>query len=1028
MQLVILSLAANYNCSILQSNNYLMRLHFTIILWLCLHGVFAQKRPIQHYTIRDGLAQQQVIIVLEDSRGYIWCGTKGGISKFDGQHFENFSTEDGLYGNGLENLFEDSKGNIWVQYINSSFGRIDGSAVKNFEIKQGRYSTITEYKNNMLYCRADSMFTIKNNKEVYWHIKGLPVGARLFTDTKTQELYLGSEKGLWLYNAKSHNFNFLINNSTSFAFRNIKKELIYATSENGLTTVYHLKNRQLHKIFSQAGNGTIQTFEAFPHDFHINNEKQIPLYYNAAEKTVEEVPIPIAGLYQSNLMKKTGYIYIGGENGLYKMATNGFKYFEQSQVPYAWGVTEAKDGTIWIQSYLSNLQQYTGQKIKNIKDYYQNISESYTENGIAPNTANINGWYYRPLKDQYGKLWFNNLEGVLVKDGNKNTYIHGRPQKGDFITLAEDPQRNKILGGSQGGLTIVENSPPYNFSFVTDTATMFQHSRFTLAVAVDKAGYYWLGGRTIARYNPDTKQIKYYTRYNKKAQIERVSCLRFDSYGGLWAGSFFNGLAHYNPKTDTFDNVFDNYFKNKTANFIGQITDKYLLVGDQLNLNVIDLEAFYKTGQQKVIKVLNQHNGFVGLEPGQDGFFKDSKGRVWVPSGTVLSYFDPSKMDFDKQDLQIFIRKINKQRLAFNLDPKQAIRLEPNVNEVVIEAEALGEGKAAIAEFSYRIPGLLPNWSAWQAERRIHIGNMPKGQYTIEIRAKHNLLNDQLHPAKKLTFEVDIPFYKSPDFYQKAFFAFLGLTGLMCFGFWAYQRKNHEAKQNKIRSKKLEQKIKTLQIQSTQAQLNPHFIFNVLQTVQSDILIKNNPKEASENIINLSDLIRSFLNTSIMDSDNYSSIYKLEISLEEEINLLKSYINFEKSAKKNFDYQINIISPLNAANYRLQPLLIQPFVENAIKHGFQGFDAAWQLNITFREEDEKLLCRITDNGIGRAKAREVQAQSIRKYKSLGTDLVYNRIQLLNTVGYNIHVHTIDKAHGTEVQLSIDFEGTHHAKI
>ena len=224
-----------------------------------------------------------------------------------------------------------------------------------------------------------------------------------------------------------------------------------------------------------------------------------------------------------------------------------------------------------------------------------------------------------------------------------------------------------------------------------------------------------------------------------------------------------------------------------------------------------------------------------------------------------------------------------------------------------------------------------------------------------------------------------------------------------------------------------DRKIKLLQIQTTQAQLNPHFIFNVLATLQNQV--KSSPDEAQENIAKLSHLIRSFLNASMFDSKTVISVIKLEIGLDKEIKLLRSYIEFEKLQKDNFDYEILENLSIDASNYKTQPMLIQPFVENAIKHGFNELaDKRGKLIIQFLEEDESLVCIIEDNGIGREKAQELQKKSLAKYKSLGTDLVLNRIDVLKKIGYFIEIFIEDRPNnGTKVKLTIRFEGEENGK-
>ena len=251
----------------------------------------------------------------------------------------------------------------------------------------------------------------------------------------------------------------------------------------------------------------------------------------------------------------------------------------------------------------------------------------------------------------------------------------------------------------------------------------------------------------------------------------------------------------------------------------------------------------------------------------------------------------------------------------------------------------------------------------------------------------------------------------------------LGIVGFILYRNFTQTKKIQ--KQNKVANEQ-EHLLNVLQIQTTQAQLNPHFIFNVLVTLQSQIN-ENQSHEASENIVKLSHLIRSFLSATVFDNRTVSSIIKLEIILEKEISLLRSYIEFEKIQRDNFDFEIIEIPPVDASNYKIQPMLLQPFVENSIKHGFNELKERGKLTIVFSEIDDYLVCEIEDNGIGRKQSKLLQQTSIAKYKSLGTELVFNRIEVLKRIGYLIDIKIIDKPKGTKITISIRFEGNENGK-
>ncbi|MBK8737122.1 MAG: histidine kinase [Saprospiraceae bacterium] len=183
-----------------------------------------------------------------------------------------------------------------------------------------------------------------------------------------------------------------------------------------------------------------------------------------------------------------------------------------------------------------------------------------------------------------------------------------------------------------------------------------------------------------------------------------------------------------------------------------------------------------------------------------------------------------------------------------------------------------------------------------------------------------------------------------------------------------------------------------------------------------------NTEEANRHLINFSKLIRSFLDSSVSSSNSdLSSLRHSTISLEKEIELLKLYIEFEQLQRPDkFNFEINISPKIEPSNLSIPPLIVQPFVENAIKHGLMyKDDGKGLLKIDLEIENDLLIITIFDNGVGRKKAAEIQNESKKIYKSHGSKLVQDRVKILNELGYSIHIQIIDlEPSGTKVVLYI----------
>ena len=154
-----------------------------------------------------------------------------------------------------------------------------------------------------------------------------------------------------------------------------------------------------------------------------------------------------------------------------------------------------------------------------------------------------------------------------------------------------------------------------------------------------------------------------------------------------------------------------------------------------------------------------------------------------------------------------------------------------------------------------------------------------------------------------------------------------------------------------------------------------------------------------------------------------SKVRNSEISLSQEIGLLKSYIEFEQLQFSNrFDYIIHVDEDIDAENVQVPPMLIQPYVENAIKHGIlYEKERRCTIELSFKKtDDDRLVCIIADNGVGRKRAKEIQESFIRMYKSRSTQILSERIKIMQELGLGISVDTYDNpVGGTIVELKID---------
>jgi hypothetical protein len=242
-------------------------------------------------------------------------------------------------------------------------------------------------------------------------------------------------------------------------------------------------------------------------------------------------------------------------------------------------------------------------------------------------------------------------------------------------------------------------------------------------------------------------------------------------------------------------------------------------------------------------------------------------------------------------------------------------------------------------------------------------------------------------------------------------FAFFGLIIFRNFSL----RRNNDLLQNKRRQAELQQQAAELKMQTLRTQMNPHFIFNSLNSINRFIL-ENNKPDSSRYLTKFSRLIRMIL-------QNSQSSF---ISLKSELEALELYLDMEAMRFDNhFTYKIIVSPELNISRLKLPPLIIQPYVENAVWHGLMHKEEKGELEIEVKQEENCLIIKITDNGIGREQAARIASKSATKHKSLGLLITADRIAMIHNdngnesaVIINDLVHADGSAAGTEVQIKI----------
>ncbi|HAA20773.1 MAG TPA: hypothetical protein DCR93_22075 [Cytophagales bacterium] len=371
-----------------------------------------------------------------------------------------------------------------------------------------------------------------------------------------------------------------------------------------------------------------------------------------------------------------------------------------------------------------------------------------------------------------------------------------------------------------------------------------------------------------------------------------------------------------------------------------------------------------------------------------------SDGAIWGSSLSVLFRFYPSQENLHSSPPkpQLAFVQVNEQTLLpaggeeradkrVRFDSVQAysgipygVSLPPQENHLTFGFRA-GNGESPLKlRYRYRMAGLETDWSQPSPGARAEYRSLPSGNHTLEVQA--SLVNGQWSSTTQYAFVIRSPWYQTPWAYIGYIVLFLGLVWL---GFrWRVSAYRRQADQKA--------RLAQSELTALKAQMNPHFIFNALGSIQKYIL-KNDPEQANEYLNKYSRLMRQ-----ILDQSGRSLI-----TLSEEVQTIQNYIDLEQlRLSHKFSYQIQVSPMLKPERVRIPSMVIQPYIENAIWHGLSPLERAGQLLVSFVPQDDTLVISVEDNGVGRAMAAMAKT---RKDASKGSKITQDRLDRLSQTTY-----------------------------
>ena len=927
--------------------------------------------------------------IIQDLKGYIWVGTKWGLSKYDGISFENYYINKGLTDSSIIDLKEGENGTIWILTSNG-LSSIVNDKLAFFPAPEGML-----FKDDNLVLKGKSVWII----EGYYNKKLVEFNKGVFTERyTTSEASLSglsfekqkdkivfselSKSGTKVYSIKNNSLEvesqikgsrMVFNYENKFAQKSTSNEtILYQLVQND--TVQLLKFDQRVDIIKRIDNNTLLFSST-------KFASQMPVHFlkgTALEKSPDRFD-QINDLLQDS----QGNTWIASEAGLYKI-TPFYNYTEKDNMPsYVWSVQEDRIKKIWFASYNNHNLFYLNDNkiIKHPKSFTSTL------------------FYMGGLQTANGANYFTTSNGVLVYDGNSFSNLD-LPENEAVLSVFEDSTNAKIYLGSYKGLFIKDKLGNYfqNKNFVKGKEEL------VLKIVKNKKKELWFITKESFGNIDQFGEIRY-----KNEKIKNGLSMHADKKGNLWIGTK-NGFYFYDYK-----NIISIHYPelNKMIGSVINADENHLVYGGLRGIGMLNLPAFYqayealkdtnpiKMNAEGFVTYYSSSHGFLGEEVGQNGMFKDSENRIWVPTNSNVVMFHPKDLKKDVTAPKVYITKMefSTDNIHWNkFDSNQ--KLHYASNNVRINYIGISYSSSNETTYKYRLKGFSDQWVNATKDRDVTYTNLHPGNYTFELKAKKSNGN-WTESIVTSSFEVKAAFWQTLWFQILAVFI-VGGSAYLVFSYVNHQRK---------RKIQLKERLNKLQINAIQSQLYPHLLFNTASATGS-VIYKENKEKAYDFVVKLSQLMRRAL------VDN-NEAYK---SLQEELDFVNNYLELQKIRfYDRFDYDIDVDKKINM-ELKVPQMIIQTYVENAIKHGLEPLKKGGILKVSLKGDQKNIKIIVEDNGIGTIAAK--------KNAKFGTQ---SGIKIMNEI-YKIHnensvpkisVKLIDlytlKKEGTKVVIDLKLE-------
>ncbi|NJW51382.1 sensor histidine kinase [Salinimicrobium oceani] len=960
---------------------------FFCLFWFNLS--FSQNFPSKNYTAANDLPNNAVRSILVDSNNILWIGTENGVVKKENEVFKYFFEEDGLALNSCWAIEEDKNGKIWFGSYGGGVSVYDGYNFKVIAEQEGLvHNEITKlyaFEDKMLVGTSDGVSIIDINTFKVWTPE-TPPGNELFRiqnffEYRGETYVVSYISGVYRIdlnrpelikvNGQKYIYSVLVDNDSIFSSNKgyyLKHSLAEFTHEKtlpsekrmGKSIIWDYVKTINDEIFAGAwgiydANGGIyelkdQKMNPRMADFEVPSKEVVSLAYDQKFERLY-VGTKDAGLFEIALNPQIKFNEIEGKNilGFAKTGNTAATLFDDGVLIR--GTAAGKKISLPLfKNWQENFVSRTKMPLPKLEDHFYELDYSTRAEDIK----------FYDIKDAQQSYWVNTNIGIFVvkESGELERYL---PLHSEEINFTE--QGKLIETHPYGGVRLYDDLDAFNYTYFEPddplTPTMVVNSlskkKKTYFLSIFSGLYTWEKGKFKSYLENGAWQEK------KLKHITAVG----------------DNLAISNEFGDVFlvndDHVFTLLEKIPRA---------------KINGNTISfLKAYDGTlliGTEKGLTLYKEHRYiFLDEEQGLDQPLLSAK-----VNGSVLSIGSKNgiyNIDLDAViESQALIDEVNLKEVYINnskisvgpLNTNERLELAHDENTILIKFSTNAHPFPQKLKYQYRLSS-NDNWSLPTSSPEIFLPSLPSDKYNIHVK----ILDESTgfsYSQPLLSLAILPPFWKTWWF---GFFiaSLIVVATLVIYRYQLEQTHRFEEQKGQIQKRFEETKMEALL-----AQMNPHFIFNAMNSIQYYI-VENDIDNATRFLSDFAKLIRL----------NLDHCTKPTILLSEEIEYLQSYIRVENTRFNNaIEVKLQVDSEIDIYDVEIPTMLLQTFIENVFVHAFPTSIVNPTLHIQFQKlADDILQCKIEDNGVGYN-----FETSNKLHKSKGVNLVKERLALL---GYEV---------------------------